>query len=390
MKKSSNKAVRIPLFDLKLSRETKAQVNAVLRSGWLNSGPNVAALEKKLAQCSGVRNVAVVNSATSALQLTLEAIGATGGTQVITSPFTFVATASAILRAGAYPVFADIDPNSLNLDPDEVARKLTDKTAAIIPVDVAGCPSNYKKLRKICESKALPLISDASHSFGARVGTKSVAQLADAAIHSFQATKNLTTGDGGAIVSRHKELVERVRLLSRQGMTATAYDRRISGGVSYDVVALGTKANLTDLQAAIGLGELERFDANQQKRAKLADRYTSNLAELHELVETPHVEPKTTPAWHLYILRLHLSNLRTNRDQLVKKLAGLGIECGIHYRPLFEMSFYREMGLSAQHFPNASYAGTRVISLPLYPTLKTSQVDYISECLTGLILKARR
>lgn len=390
MKKSSADKIKIPLFDLKLSSQAKTKVNQVLRSGWLNSGPMAAKFEQELAKRSGVRYAAVLNSASSALQLTLEAIGTSPGREVVTSPFTFVATASAILRTGAYPVLADIQPDSLNLDPDEVARKCGDKTVAVMPVDVAGFPADYKALKQICADKGLPIISDASHSFGAKVGRKSIAQVTDAAIHSFQVTKNLTTADGGAILSRHKQLVERVRLLSRQGMSSTAYDRKVGGGSSYDVVALGAKANLSDVHAAIGLGQLERFDRDQAKRTQLALRYNENLAELHELLETPLMQPHATPAWHLYISRLHLSGLKVTRDQLVRKMAALGIECGVHYRPLFEMTYYRNMGLSAQYFPNAAYAGQRVMSLPLYPSLKISQVDYICDCLSDLILKSRR
>jgi dTDP-4-amino-4,6-dideoxygalactose transaminase len=382
--------MRIPLFDLKLPPESIRQVRDVLASGWLNTGPKAAEFEKSIAAMVGVRYAVALNSATAGLQLTLEALGCGPGREVVTTPFTFAATSAAIIRAGAMPVFADIDPATLTIDPDEVARKITSRTVCVLPVDVAGHPADYPELGDICDRKHIPLVADAAHSLGAAVGRYSVDRLVDAAVHSFQATKNLTTADGGMVVTRHKIIAERVRLLSQHAMTANAYQRSKSGKWAYDVLAPGLKANLTDVHAAIGLGQLAGFEKNQLRREKIAARYCRNLGDLSDFVVMPVVRDGYRHAWHLFIVRLHLSRLRIRRARFIELMADAGIECGVHYRPLFEMSFYREIGFTRQYFPNAAYAGERVVSLPLYPGLTTSQVDHGCEAVRRIILRFRR
>jgi dTDP-4-amino-4,6-dideoxygalactose transaminase len=381
---------RIPLFDLKLPSESVRQVRAVLASGWLNTGPKVAQFEKGIAAMVGVRYAVALNSATAGLQLALEALGCGPGREVVTTPFTFAATSAALIRAGAMPVFADIDPATLTIDPDEVARKITSRTACVLPVDVAGHPADYPELCDICDRKHVPLVADAAHSLGASVGRYSVDRLVDAAVHSFQATKNLTTADGGMVVTRHKIVAERVRLLSQHAMTANAYQRSKSGKWAYDVLAPGLKANLTDVHAAIGLGQLAGFEKSQQRREKIATQYCRNLADLSDFVAMPVVRNGYRHAWHLFIVRLLLSRLRIRRARFIELMADAGIECGVHYQPLFEMSFYREIGFTPQYFPNAACAGQRVVSLPLYPGLTNLQVDLVSEAVRSIILRFRR
>ncbi|MCD6249485.1 MAG: DegT/DnrJ/EryC1/StrS family aminotransferase [candidate division Zixibacteria bacterium] len=381
---------KIPLFDLKLSAESKRQVREVMTSGWLNSGPKVREFEKEISRLVHVRNAVAVSSGTAGLQLTLEALGAGPGKEVITTPFTFVATVASILHTGATPVFADIDPTTLTIDPDEIVRKITSETLCVLSVDIAGRPADYRRLSAVCETHQLPLVADAAHSLGARVGKKSIAQLADVAVYSFQATKNLTTADGGMVLSRHKKLVDSVRLLAQHGMTATAYQRKSSHRWMYDVIGLGHKANMSDLHAAVGLGQLSVFDKDQARRAQLADRYHQGLKGLQDYLELPTVDKGEHHAWHLYIVKLNLSRLRIGRNRLMEILADTGIETGVHYRPLFEMSFYQELGYTEQYFPNAAYAGRRVMSLPLYPTLKPSDVDYICDQIARIIRRFAR
>jgi dTDP-4-amino-4,6-dideoxygalactose transaminase len=380
----------IPLFDLKLPAESIRLVNEVLKSGWLNTGPKVAQFETSVASMVGVRYAVAVNSATAGLQLALESLGVGPGREVITPPFTFAATSASIIRTGAMPVFADIDPTTLNIDPDEVARKFTPRTACVLPVDVAGHPADYPKLADICDRKHVPLVADAAHSLGASIGRYSVARVTDAAVHSFQATKNLTTADGGMVVTNHKVLADRVRLLSQHAMTANAYQRRISGRWAYDVLAPGLKANLTDVHAAIGLGQLTSFEKNQQRREKIAERYSRNLSDLSDFVAMPVVSDGFRHAWHLFIVRLHLSRLRIGRARFIALMSKAGVECGVHYQPLFDMSFYRGIGFTPQYFPNAAYAGKRVVTLPLYPELKSPQVDRVCDALRKIIMRHRR
>ncbi|MBD3258542.1 hypothetical protein GF377_08925 [candidate division GN15 bacterium] len=380
---------KIPLYDLTLSRDAIAEVNRVLKSGWLTTGSKVAALEKVIARRAHVRYAAGVSSATQGLQVTLEALNVEGG-DVITSPFTFVATVEAIIRAGANPVLADIDPVTLTIDPDEVLRKAGDKTRAIVPVDIAGCPADYERLVKVAEHFKLPMIADASHSLGATLKRKSTAQWTDAAVYSFQATKNLTTAEGGCVTTRHKVLHERVKLLSLHALTSNAYERRKAGQWSYDVVGVGMKANLSDVHAAIGLGQFQQFDKYQEKRRKIAQRYGERLAHLQEYLETPHEPTGVRHAWHLYIVRLHETPLTVDRNQFIALMMRAGVECGVHYQPVFELSFYQQLGYTGQYFPNATYAGRRVVSLPMYPGLSLKDVDFVCDRIEEIIAKKKR
>ncbi len=379
------KTRKIPLYDLKLPKRTIKEVNDVLESGWLTTGPKVQAFEKAVAAALKVRYVAAVSSATAGLQVALEALGTGQGGRVITSPFTFVASVEAILRAGGMPVFADIDPVTLNIDPDEVVRKLDPKTNCVVPVDIAGQLADYPRLVEICDQHKLPLIADASHSFGATLKRKATAQWADAAIYSCHATKNLTCGEGGLVASRHKILRESIKLASMHCMTSSAYQRRQTSTWEYDVVDLGAKANMSDVHAAIGLGQLSVFEKNQAKRVKIAARYEKNLVGLAEHLETPPVHKGHKHAWHLYIIRLHLSGLKIDRAEFINLMAEAGVGCGVHYKPLTEMSYYRQLGFEPKHFPNTTYIGQRVVSLPMYPELKLSDVDYVCERATDII-----
>jgi dTDP-4-amino-4,6-dideoxygalactose transaminase len=378
----------IPLFDLKLNAATKRLVRRTLDSGWLSTGPNADEFEKAIARLSGVRYAVAVSSATAGLELALRAVNARQGVEVITTPLTFAATAAAIMRTGARPIFADIDPVTLNIDSDEIERKLSTTTLAIMPVDIAGHPCDYPKLAALCDRYRLPLIADAAHSVGASVGRKSVAAFADVAVNSFYSTKNLTCGEGGMVLTRHKQFAEAVRLLSRQGMTRTAHERRKKSSRAYDIRALGMKANLSDVHAAIGLGQLTSFENDQAKRRKIAERYFRNLAALQDIIELPFVADNAEPSWHLFIIKLRLSRLKIDRDRFIRLMAARSVECGVHYQGMFDLSYYRtHLGLSPQFFPNAAWATRRVVSLPIYPTLPLKDVDYICDCVVDVLTR---
>lgn len=390
--KNRNNIHKVPLYDLKLPAASYAGAKETLRSGWLSTGAKVATFESELARLLKVRHTVATNSATSALTAILTALNVEGR-EVISSPFTFVATIESILQAGGLPILADIDQQTLNIDPDEVERKITERTACILTVDMAGLPADYARLRKIAKDYNLPLVADASHSLGATCRGKTIAQLADAAVYSFHATKNLVCGEGGLLATKHKVLAERVRLLARHGITRIASDRQRGGKSnknSYDVVDLGFKGTMSELHAAVGLGHLTRFDSNQAKRKKLAERYLDNLSHLSEHLALPASIKQVQPAWHLMVIKLHLSKWKIDRNKFIKLMADRGIECGVHFIPIYDFTFYRQFGLDRAHFPNATYAGERVVTLPLYPTLKLSDVDYVCETIEQLADKHSR
>ncbi|MDX9856229.1 MAG: DegT/DnrJ/EryC1/StrS family aminotransferase [candidate division Zixibacteria bacterium] len=379
----------IRLYELRLSADSFANVRDTLRSTWLTSGPRVKEFESAVARICRVRHAAAVNSCTNGLVLALQALGLQGG-EVITTPFSFVATAEAIMHAGAQPVFADIDPHSLNIDPEEVARKVTPHTRAIIAVDIAGLPAEYDRLRKVADHFTLPVIADAAHSFGALYRRKSVAQVTDAAVFSFHATKNLTCGEGGMVVSRHKILADRVRLLAMHGLTKDAHRRREEAGWRYDVIAPGRKANMSDVHAAIGLGQLPEFERRQQKREALVQRYCDNLSALSEYIDLPSPPKYVRHAWHLFIIRLNIDSLTISRDRFIDAMKARRVECGVHYIPMFELSLFRSAGFNEHIFPNAAWVGRRVVTLPLYPLLTFRQIDYICDAIADIVVKHRR
>lgn len=384
------KKERIPLYDLKMDATTLRLVRETLKSGWLTTGPRVRQFEKEISRYMDRNHVAAVSSATHGILVSLQGTGIGPGHEVITSPFTFVATVEAIVQAGATPVFADIDPATLNIDPDEVARKISRRTSCIMPIDIAGCPADYDRLVPLAESSNVALMSDSSHALGARYRGKSIPSHADVAVFSFHSTKNLTCGEGGLVVSKFKPFIERVRLNSLHSLSATGYQRRKKKEFGYDVSELGFKANMSDVHAAVGLGQLRSFDRNQVRRGKIADRYIRNLSALSEYLSLPSIHPEAGHAWHLFIIRLHLSGLTIDRDQFIRLMSRRGIECGVHYKPIFDLTLFRQAGISRQHYPNSAYAGKRVISLPMYPSLRLSQVDRVCEQIVSIVKRHRR
>jgi dTDP-4-amino-4,6-dideoxygalactose transaminase len=374
----------ISLFDLRVTPTVGRAVQSVLNSGWLSTGPVARNFEQEVGRKLQVRNCMAVSSATAGLQLALMA-SEVAGKEVITTPLTMVATVEAIMLAGGKPVFADIDPSTLTIDPDSVARLCNKRTAAIVSVDLAGNPVEYTRLRKNAKNAQVRFISDAAHSFAAKVGNRSIASLCDFAVFSFYATKNLTCAEGGMVVSLKTSDSDKVRLMSRHGMTSNASDRRDNRKWKYDVPCFGIKANLSDVHAAIGLGMLERFDADQNHRRKCAERYSQNLSDLSDWIRLPEERVGTTHGWHLYIIQLRTSKLSIARDSLIDKMAERGIECGLHYRPVYELSWYRKhLNFNLRSLSNTVAAGAQILSLPLHPLLTMRDVDRVCDILKDI------
>ncbi|NOY89395.1 MAG: DegT/DnrJ/EryC1/StrS family aminotransferase [FCB group bacterium] len=388
MRKVSKK---IPLYRLKVSPQAIKEVNSSLKSGWLSPGPKVASFEKAICKLMHSRYGALVSSATDGIELALTALGAMPLKEVITTPFTFVATVHAIMATGATPVFADIDAHTLNIDPEEVERKITERTVAIIPVDIGGYPADYDALNKICDDKKLLLIADAAHSIATLYRGKPVTHYSNVAVISFHATKNLFCGEGGVVLADNKSFIEAIKIMSQHGITSSAYQRKTAHKWKYDATHPGFKTNMSELHAAIGLGQLAVFKKEQEKRSKLGKRYLKNLAGLSKYLELPIVDKPSKHGWHLFIIKLHLSALKIKRNRFIELMADYGIECGVHFQPIFDLSYYhRNLQLNPQHFPNTVYAGKRVVTLPLYPLLSYADVDYISECISKIVKKYAR
>jgi dTDP-4-amino-4,6-dideoxygalactose transaminase len=362
-----------------------------IRSGWLTTGPMVGRFQEVIRRMAGARYAVAVNSCTAALHLALAARGIGRGDEVITSPYTFAATGEAILYLGARPVFADIDPATLNLDPEAAARAVTRRTRAIVPVHIAGLPCDMAAIGALARRRRLAVIDDAAHALGAAVGKRPIGSIADLTCFSFYATKNLTTGEGGMITTDDRRAAERARLLSLHGLSRDAWRRYTRGGSwRYDVVDLGFKYNLTDLAAAVGLAQAAKFPAMQAMRRRMARRYTMALRDC-DAFDLPVEVPGTTHAWHLYVLRLRPGRLRVDRDRVIDLLRARGVGTSVHFLPLHLFSFYRKtFGHRPGDYPHTERQSARALSLPLYPGLRPAAQERVIDALLEIARRYRR
>jgi len=380
--------LKVPFFRLKLSSVEEREVMKVLRSGWVTTGPAVREFEDRVKKISGARYAVAVSSCTAGLHLALEALDIGPDDEVITTPFTMAATIEAILYCGATPIFADIDPITLNIDPNQIENKISSKTRAIIPVDIAGLPCDYDRLKKLARKDNLFIIEDAAHSLGAEFRGNPVGSLVDMTAFSFYSTKNITTGEGGMVVTNQKRIADKIRRLSLHGMTSSGWKRYSGGGWKYDIIDLGYKYNLSDLAAGLGLGQLERFNAFREKREKLAERYFLGLQDLKEYVELPRVDGKLRHAWHLFIIKIIPEKWKIGRDRIIDELESRGIGCGVHFIPIYHFSYFKkDLKLRRSNFPNTERSFRRVISLPFYFDLSFRQVDHVCAVMRDLVKK---
>ncbi len=373
--------LRIPFFRPSITEEDVAAVAACLRSGWLTSGPNVAAFERELADYVGARFVNVVNSCTAAMHLALRAWDIGPGDEVITTPYTFASTVTVILHAGAEPVLADIRAHDGNIDPAEVERRLSPRTKAVLPVHFAGEPCDMHAILDIARSRGLKVLEDAAHALGTMYRGRMVGSIGDAAAFSFYATKNITTGEGGALATDDEALSERVRVLTLHGMTKDAWHRYDSGGSwRYDIQELGFKDNLPDPAAALGRSQLRRAEALRARRERAARRYLEQLRDDPYLI-LPGFDQRNRHAWHLFVVRVRDGAPR-GRDDVVRELAARGIGTSVHFIPVHFHSAFRRLGRWREgDFPVAEAFFRGAISLPLYPDMTDAEVDTVCEAL---------
>lgn len=350
-----------------------AAVSEALRSNWLTTGPRVPAFERSLEAATGSRYAVAFSSGTAALHGAAVVAGLGPGDEAITTPMTFVATSNAVLYAGATPVFADVRPGDLLIDPAAVARAVRPATRAIIAVDYAGHPADYPALRAIADDAPggpLMVIADASHSLGATLNGRSVGTLADLTVLSLHPAKILTTGEGGAVLTDREDLAERLRRFRNHGISSELAARR---DWTYAMVELGYNYRLTDVAAALGSSQIARLDAFVSRRRALAARYLERLAG-HALVALPEVGPGVEPAWHFLFGRLRLDRLRVDRGAVFRALRAENIGVNVHYIPVHTHPYYRERfpGLS---FPVAEAAYERLLTLPLHAGMEDRDVD---------------
>lgn len=365
--------------------EVTALTEAV-RSGWLTFGPRTQEFEQTFAQWSGASHAVAVSSCTAALHLGLDAIGIGPGDEVITSTLTFAATGATIIHTGARPVLVDTSVDTLNLDPDDVERKLTKRTRAIIPVHFAGHPAPMDELGEIARAHKLALLEDAAHAIPATYRGKRVGAISDMTAFSFYATKNLTTGEGGMLTLQDGEVADRARSRRIHGMSKDAWRRySAKGSWRYDIAYPGFKYNMTDPAAAMGLVQLRRLPQLQQRRLELVAQYQAALADVPQIL-LPSTRPEVESAWHLFAIRVRPERLRVHRDEIMELLRARGVGTSVHFIPLHLHSYYREtFGCTPQDFPVASDAAETLISLPLYTLMADDDVAYVAETLKGVL-----
>lgn len=368
------------------------EVLATLQSGWLTTGPRVRLFEERFAEYTGAPHAVAVNSCTAALHLALLAAGVGPGDEVITTPLTFCATANTIVHVGATPVFADIDPLTWNLSPRAAAAAITPRTRALLPVHYAGRPVDVQAFRALADRHALALIEDAAHCAEGKVGGARIGTTADYTCFSFYATKNLTTGEGGMLTTAAgRDVVDRIRIAALHGMSRDAWARYEGRGVSdYDVVLPGFKYNMMDLQAAIGLHQLERLEDNLRRREQIWDLYDEGVAPL-PLVRPAATEPGVRHARHLYTVLADSGWCGMTRGALAGALAARGIATSVHFKALHLHPFYADrFSLTRGMFPNAEYVSDTTLSLPFSAATADEEAAVVIDALGAILRPVRK
>ena len=357
----------------------------VLRSDWLTTGPKVAEFEHALADYVGTKYAVAVSSGTAALHCAMYALGIGPGDEVIVPPMTFVATANAVVFQGGTPVFADVDPDTLLIDPAKVKERITARTKAIIGVDYAGHPCDWDRLRQIADSYKLRLVADGCHALGAEYKGRKVGTLADMTIFSFHPVKHITTGEGGMIATDDPELANRMRRFRNHGIDADHATRTKQGTWRYKMTDLGYNYRITDFQCALGISQLKRLPRFLERRREIAHRYDEAFASLPG-IDPLVVRPDVAHAYHLYVIRIDPAILGIDRAALFTKLREKGIGVNVHYIPVHLQPFYRKKFHTGPGMcPVAEAAYEQIISLPMFPGMTDDQVEVVISTLQKII-----
>lgn len=367
----------IPYGRQSIDEEDIQAVVEVLRSDWLTTGPKVDEFERAFADLVGAKEAVAVCNGTAALHGAIYALGIESGDEVIVPPITFVSSANCVVFQGGVPVFADVDPDTLLLDPVQAETKITPRTKAIIAVDYTGQPCDYEKLQALANQHGLALVADACHSLGGEYKGRPVGSLADLNVFSFHPVKHITTGEGGMITTNDHTLARRVRMFRNHGITTDHRQREELGSWFYEMVDLGYNYRITDFQCALGLSQLKKLPGWVTRRQEIARRYDKAFASLAE-IEPLNVGKNLTHAYHLYVVRLNLEKLQGERKEIFAAIRAAGIGVNVHYIPVHLHPFYR------QHFatkpgdcPIAESAYERLLTLPLHPKMSSQDIENV-------------
>ena len=391
--------MKIPFSPPDIGEEEIREVVDTLKSGWITTGPKTKLFEEKIAEYCGTERAVCLNSQTACAEMSLRILGIGPGDEVITSAYTYTASASVICHVGATPVLVDIGKDSLEMDYDQLETKITEKTKAIIPVDLGGVICDYDRIYDIVNKKKalfkpsneiqekmgrIAVVADGAHSFGARKNGKPSGSFADFTNFSFHAVKNLTTAEGGASVWKtidgidNEYIYKQFMLLSLHGQTKDALSKTGLGNWEYDIVEPYYKCNMTDIMAALGLAQLRRYGNMLDRRLELVKKYDEAFADLPVTV-LKHYGDNFRSCCHLYLVNV-LGKTREECNQIIEKMAEDGIATNVHYKPLPLLSAYKKRGFDIKDYPNAFARYSNIISLPLYSTMTDEEIDYVIDC----------
>jgi dTDP-4-amino-4,6-dideoxygalactose transaminase len=381
----------LPYHQPLIDADDERAVVDTLRSGWLTTGPRTKGFEKDLAAYTGASHCIAVNSCTAALHLGLEAVGVGGGDEVITSPITFASTANVIVHQGARPVFVDVEPDTLNIDAGAIDAAITPKTRALIPVDFAGQPVDLDAVMAIGRRRGLPVIEDAAHSIGAEYKGRRVGGIADITCFSFYATKNITSGEGGALTTNRQEWADRISVMALHGISRDAWKRYGAEGYRHwDIIAPGYKYNMFDLQAALVRSQFDKMEAFHARRLALKAKLDGGLRDIPEIGRLAE-RPWSKHAQHLYPVVVKTEMLTADRDTVMNAIQAENIGIGVHFRAVHLHPYYVDtFGFRRGMFPNAEYYSDRTISLPLYPRMTDADADDVVAAVRKVISYYRR
>lgn len=376
--------MNIPFYVPWITKEDKNSVMEALDSRWLTHGPRAQEFEKSFAELIGVKYAVSVNSGTAALHLAVRALNLRPGEEVVIPVFTFAATVNSVLYCGARPIFADIDSKTLNVSPESLLSKITEKTKAIIAVHYGGQSCDMKEIMEIAEDHKLDVIEDCAHSLGAEYHREKTGSIGLIGCFSFYPTKIITTLEGGMLTTNEERVVKKAELMREHGMTRSAANREKRVDWHYDIEDLGYNYGLNEVQAALGISQLKRAEEGIKKRVEAARYYTRKLSRTSGIL-TPYEAKNRTHVYHLYVVKVLKEKCGLNRDELFRKLAARGIGLSVHFIPLHHMTLYKKMGCATGLFPNAEEAYREVLSLPLFPTISRNQIDHVTNAIQDCI-----
>ena len=381
--------MEIPFHRPSITEDEIEAVTEILRGGWLTMGQKTICFEEAFKDFVGAKHALALNSCTAALHLSLVASGITRGDEVILPVMNFISSAEVIAYCGGVPVFVDVNRDDHCIDVKLIEEKISPRTKAIMPMHFGGQPADMDSILRIAKKHSLHVIEDAAHALPSEYGNTMVGSMGDATCFSFYATKTLTTGEGGMVTTDNDEWADRIKSLRLHGITHDAWKRYSrEGSWVYDVRFLGYKYNTTDLNAALGLVQLQKQHVLQKKREAIAALYTEAFAAVNELIPFTLQDGRSS-SWHLYPLKLRTELLKITRDDFINEMKARGISTSVHFIPVNHFSYYKDAGFCSGDYPGSEWIFERTVSLPIYPDLKESEIEYIVENVIDIITHRR-